>query len=51
MLSTEVWGNYLTMPDAIIDLLWSIQRWNLPCNAEDKMHAGLIVIEAWFRGN
>ena len=23
---------------------------NLPCNAEDNLHAGLIVIEAWFRG-
>ena len=23
---------------------------NPPCNAEDNMRAGLIVIEAWFRG-
>ena len=23
---------------------------NLPCNAEDNLHAGLIIIEAWFRG-
>ena len=23
---------------------------NPPCNAEDNLHAGLIVIEAWFRG-
>ena len=23
---------------------------NPPCNAEDNMHAGLIVIEAWFGG-
>ena len=23
---------------------------NPPCNAEDKLRAGLIVIEAWFRG-
>ena len=23
---------------------------NLPCNAEDNLRAGLIVIEAWFRG-
>ena len=23
---------------------------NLPCNAEDNLHVGLIVIEAWFRG-
>ena len=32
------------------DLLWSIWRRNPPCNAEDNLHAGLIVIEAWFRG-
>ena len=23
---------------------------NPPCNAEDNLHAGLIVIEAWFGG-
>ena len=23
---------------------------NPPCNAEDNLHTGLIVIEAWFRG-
>ena len=23
---------------------------NPPCNAEDNLHAGLVVIEAWFRG-
>ena len=23
---------------------------NPPCNAEDNLHAGLIVIKAWFRG-
>ena len=22
---------------------------NPPCNAEDNLHAGLVVIEAWFR--
>ena len=50
MLSTVVCGNYLTEPDTILNLLWSIRRWNPPCNAEDKLRAGLIVIEAWFRG-
>ena len=50
MLSTVVCGNYLTELDTILNLLWSIRRWNPPCNAEDKLHAGLIVIEAWFRG-
>ena len=33
---------------------YSAGTWNLkenpPCNAEDYTHAGLIVIEAWFRG-
>ena len=32
----------------------SANTWNLeenpPCNAEDYIRAGLIVIEAWFRG-
>ena len=32
------------------NLLWSIRRRNQPCNAEDNLRAGLIVIEAWFRG-
>ena len=28
------------------ELFWSIRRRNPPCNAEDNMHAGHIVIEA-----
>ena len=31
-------------------LLWSSEKGNPPCNAEDNLRAGLIVIEAWFRG-
>ena len=31
-------------------MLWCIRRRNPPCNAEDNLHAGHIVIEAWFRG-
>ena len=31
-------------------LCWSIRRRNPPCNVEDNLCAGLIVIEAWFRG-
>ena len=50
MLSTVVCENYLTEPDTILNLPWNIRRWNLPCNAEDNLRAGLIVIEAWFRG-
>ena len=33
---------------------YSASTWNLeenpPCNLEDKLRAGLIVIEAWFGG-
>ena len=32
------------------NLLYIIRRKNPPCNAEDNMRAGLVVIEAWFRG-
>ena len=32
------------------ELFWSIQRRNPPCNAKNNLRAGLIVIEAWFRG-
>ena len=32
------------------NLQWSIRRRNPPCNTEDNLCAGLIVIEAWFRG-
>ena len=44
--------DYCTEPDIFfsVELLWSIRRRNLPCNAEDNLHAGHIVIEAWFRG-
>ena len=28
---------------------WKLEE-NPPCNAEDNMRAGLIVIEAWFGG-
>ena len=34
----------------VLNLLRSIRRRNLPCNAEDSLRAGFIVIEAWFRG-
>src|SRR3954471_4886962 len=32
------------------NLLWNIQRRNPPCNAEDNLRVGLVVIEAWFMG-
>ena len=36
--------------DPCVLILLSIRRRNPPCNAEDNLHAGIIVIEAWFRG-
>ena len=32
------------------NLLWSIRRRNPPCNVEDNLCAGLVIIEAWFGG-
>ena len=31
------------------DIIQSLKK-NPPCNAEDNLRAGLVVIEAWFRG-
>ena len=36
--------------DEVLNLLWRIRRRNPPCNAVDNLRAGLILIEAWFRG-
>ena len=43
----------ITGPDTIIaseDYLGVQGKGNLPCNAEDNLRAGLLVIEARFRG-
>ena len=43
----------VTGPDTIIaseDYLGVRKKGNPPCNAEDKLRAGLLVIEARFRG-
>ena len=43
----------VTGPDTIIaseNYLGVREKGNPPCNAEDNLHAGLLVIEAWFRG-
>ena len=53
VLYTVVCGICFAEPDRVhsfVRLLWSIQRRNPPCNAEDNLCAGHIVIEAWFRG-
>ena len=36
-------------PDTIQTGIRNLEE-NPPCNAEDNLRAGLIVIEAWFRG-
>ena len=51
VLSTVVCGIYFAEPDTILVFtILIIRRRNPPCNAEDNMRAGLVVIEAWFRG-
>ena len=52
MLSTVVCGFVLLSghDSCVQNLPWSIRRRNPPCNAEDNLCAGLIIIEAWFRG-
>ena len=43
----------VTGPNTIIaseDYLEVGIKGNPPCNVEDNLHGGLIVIEAWFRG-
>ena len=41
--------NIYKKPDAIQTGIRDLEK-NPPCNAEDNLCAGLIVIEAWFRG-
>ena len=44
---------YLAEPDTVLVFgiyLGSIRKWNPPRNAEDNLHAELVIIEAWFRG-
>ena len=53
MLSTVVCAICFAEPDMILmlkNLLWCIRRRNPPWNVEYNLHAGLVVIEAWFKG-
>ena len=53
ILSVVVYGVCVTGPDTIIaseDYLGVRKEGNPPCNAEDNLRAGLLVIEARFRG-
>ena len=53
ILSAVVYGVRVTGPDTIIaseDYLGVRKKGNPPCNAEDNLRAGLLVIEARFRG-
>ena len=46
-----VCGICFAEPDTILVFtILIIRRRNPPCNAEDNLRAGLVVIEAWFRG-
>ena len=53
MFPTMVCEDHLADPDTVYvfdNYLGVFRRRNPPCNAEDKIARGLIVIEAWFRG-
>ena len=53
ILSAVIYGVYVAGPDMVIaseDYLGVRRKGNPPCNAEDNLHAGLLVIEARLRG-
>ena len=53
ILSMVVCEDHFADPDTVylFDDNPRVFGWrNPPCNAEDSLRAGLIVIEAWFRG-
>ena len=48
-----VCGTCVADPDTFVmteDYLGVFRKGNPLCNAEDNLHAGYLVIEAWFRG-
>ena len=48
-----VCGTCVVGPDTFVtseDYLGVFGKGNPPCNAEDNLRAGHLVIEAWFRG-
>ena len=53
ILSAVIYGVYVAGPDMVIaseDYLEVLIEGNPHCNAEDNLRAGLLVIEARFRG-
>ena len=53
IFSAVVCGTCVADPDTFImseDYLGVFGKGNPPCNAEDNLRAGHLVIEAWFRG-
>ena len=51
ILSTVVCGIYFAEPDTILVFTIFYKLFGEgTCNAEDNMRAGLVIIEAWFRG-
>ena len=50
---SSVCGTCVADPDTFVvseDYLGVFGKGNLPCNAEDNLRVGHLVIEAWFRG-
>ena len=45
-----VCGTCVADPDTFEDYFGVFGKRNPPCNAEDNLRAGHLVIEAWFRG-
>ena len=46
-------GIYFAEPDTFVsseDYLGVFEKGNPPCNVEDNLRAGLVIIKAWFRG-
>ena len=53
ILSAVVCGTCVADPDTFVtseDHLGLFGKGNSPCNTEENLHAGHLVIEAWFRG-
>ena len=53
LYSAVVCGACVADPDTFVateDYLGVFGKGNPPCNAEDNLRAGHLVIEAWFRG-
>ena len=53
IFSAVVCGTYVADPDTFVsseDYFGVFGKTNPPCNAEDNLRTGHLIIEAWFRG-